>query len=147
MLSCIPVNYEWFLNRSIWPIDGTLTGITTLGQSGPGSNGNEGVLKAWIVKWEQSNHIDLIKDSIWNFQKTNNNNRHLEKAGWQNSWNVMIITTKIRITVHHWKISLMNFFFFLSYLWFSLVSLVNGISTFMGFIKFDVQEVTLAVTL
>ena len=25
-------------------IDGTLTGATTLGQSGPGSNGNEGVL-------------------------------------------------------------------------------------------------------
>ena len=29
---------------SIWPIDGTLSGATTLGQSGPGSNGNEGVL-------------------------------------------------------------------------------------------------------
>ena len=27
-------------NRSIWPI----TGTTTMGQSGPGSNGNEGVL-------------------------------------------------------------------------------------------------------
>ena len=31
----------WF----IWPIDGTLTGTTTLGQSGPKSNGNEGVLQ------------------------------------------------------------------------------------------------------
>ena len=29
---------------SIWPIDGTLKGTTTLGQSGPGSNGNEDVL-------------------------------------------------------------------------------------------------------
>ena len=29
---------------SIWPIDGTLSGATTSGQSGPGSNGNEGVL-------------------------------------------------------------------------------------------------------
>ena len=28
-------------NRSIWPIDETLTGITTPGQSGPGSNGKE----------------------------------------------------------------------------------------------------------
>ena len=30
--------------RSIWPIDSTLIGATTQGQSGPGSNGNEGVL-------------------------------------------------------------------------------------------------------
>ena len=32
------------LNSSIWPIDMTLTVTTTLGQSGPGSNSNEGVL-------------------------------------------------------------------------------------------------------
>ena len=31
-------------NSSIWPIDRTLSGATTLGQSGPESNGNEGVL-------------------------------------------------------------------------------------------------------
>ena len=31
-------------NSSIWPIDRTLSDATTLGQSGPGSNGNEGVL-------------------------------------------------------------------------------------------------------
>ena len=30
---------------AIWPIDRTLSGITTLGQSGPGSDGNEGVLR------------------------------------------------------------------------------------------------------
>ena len=29
---------------SIWPIDRTLSGATTLGQSRPGSNGSEGVL-------------------------------------------------------------------------------------------------------
>ena len=29
---------------SIWPIDRTLSGATTLGLSGPGSDGNEGVL-------------------------------------------------------------------------------------------------------
>ena len=29
---------------SIWPIDKTLSGANTLHQSGPGSNGNEGVL-------------------------------------------------------------------------------------------------------
>ena len=31
-------------NSSIWPINRTLSGVTTLGQSEPGSNGNEGVL-------------------------------------------------------------------------------------------------------
>ena len=31
-------------NSSIRPIDRTLSGATTLGQSGPGSNGNEGAL-------------------------------------------------------------------------------------------------------
>ena len=30
---------------SMWPIDKTLSGATTLGQSGPGSDGNEGVLR------------------------------------------------------------------------------------------------------
>ena len=29
------------LNSSIWPIDKTLSSATTLGQSGPGSDGNE----------------------------------------------------------------------------------------------------------
>ena len=31
-------------NSSIWPIDKTLSSATTPGQSGPGSNGKEGVL-------------------------------------------------------------------------------------------------------
>ena len=31
-------------NSSIWPIDRTLSGATILGQSEPGSNGNEEVL-------------------------------------------------------------------------------------------------------
>ena len=32
------------LDSFIWPIDGTLTCATTPGQSGPESNGNEGIL-------------------------------------------------------------------------------------------------------
>ena len=32
-------------NSFIWPIDRTLSGATTPGQSGPGSDGNEGVLR------------------------------------------------------------------------------------------------------
>ena len=31
------------MNKSIWPIDGTLTDTTTPDQSGPGRNGNKGV--------------------------------------------------------------------------------------------------------
>ena len=31
-------------NNSIWPIDRTLSGATDPGQSGPGIDGNEGVL-------------------------------------------------------------------------------------------------------
>ena len=37
------VSNKW-LNYSIWPLDGALTGTTTLAQSEPESNGNEGVL-------------------------------------------------------------------------------------------------------
>ena len=32
------------LNSFIWPIDGTLSGDTTPGQSGPRNDGNNGVL-------------------------------------------------------------------------------------------------------
>ena len=36
--------YDKYAVSSIQPIDRALSGATTLGQSGPGSNGNEGVL-------------------------------------------------------------------------------------------------------
>ena len=36
---------------SIGPIDGTLTGMTTTDQSGPGSNDNEVWLVGWLVLW------------------------------------------------------------------------------------------------
>ena len=36
-------------NSSILPIDGVLSGATTLGQSGPGSNSNE-----WVLRIPQS---------------------------------------------------------------------------------------------
>ena len=32
-------------NTSMWPIDRTLSSATTPGQSGPGSDGNEGVVR------------------------------------------------------------------------------------------------------
>ena len=43
MVSGIHIKYKWFLNHSIWPIDGTLTDTATTGQSEPESNGNKGV--------------------------------------------------------------------------------------------------------
>ena len=43
MVSSIPMLYQSFLNRSIWPLDRTLTGTPTPNLSGPGSNDNEEV--------------------------------------------------------------------------------------------------------
>ena len=37
--------------NSLWHRDRTLSGATTLGQSGPGSDGNEGVLRTILVYW------------------------------------------------------------------------------------------------
>ena len=58
MISCIPIEYKSFFNKSIWPIDETLTGTTTPGQGGPGSNGNKEVL--------HTPQISKIEDSISN---------------------------------------------------------------------------------
>ena len=49
ILSNIPIEYELFLNRSIWYTDETLTGTNTPCQSGPGSNGNEGILYTLLI--------------------------------------------------------------------------------------------------
>ena len=40
-----PIENDLFSNRSIWLIDGTLTGTTTRGQSGPESDNNEEVTR------------------------------------------------------------------------------------------------------
>ena len=49
-LSCFfffhgPIESEYFFNRSISPIDGTLPGTLTPGRSEPGSNDNEGIFQ------------------------------------------------------------------------------------------------------
>ena len=44
MASSIPFEYKRFLKKSIQLMDETLIGTITPGQSGPGINGNEGVL-------------------------------------------------------------------------------------------------------
>ena len=43
MASYIPIQYEYFFNKSFWPIHDKLTGTITLNLSVPGSNGNEGI--------------------------------------------------------------------------------------------------------
>ena len=56
------------LNSFIWPIDKTLSSAITLDQSGPGSNGNEGVLcipqNSSISGTTPSNCL-MSKDSYW----------------------------------------------------------------------------------
>ena len=47
-------------NSSIWPIDMTLSGATTLNQSGPGSDSNEGVLNI-----HESANITKASPSDW----------------------------------------------------------------------------------
>ena len=39
----IPIEYKYFLNRFIWHVDETLTGIKISNQSEAGSTGSEGV--------------------------------------------------------------------------------------------------------
>ena len=51
-----PIEYK-FLYRSIWPIDCTLTSITT-GQCGPGSNDNEEVL--YISQVARASQSDAV---------------------------------------------------------------------------------------
>ena len=47
-------------DSSIWPIDMTLSGTTTPGQSGPESNGNEGVLHFLQISKDGSSPSDCL---------------------------------------------------------------------------------------
>ena len=55
-------------NSSIWPIDRTLSGATTLGQSGPGSNGKYSAFPI-APRLELHHHIIWchIQDTLWWF--------------------------------------------------------------------------------
>ena len=55
----VPLNLKSFLNRSIWPIDGTLTGITSVSQGGPGVM----VMKGYITL-PRSLELEPIKCSF-----------------------------------------------------------------------------------
>ena len=45
---------------SIWPIDETQTGTTTLGHSRPGSHGNEGVLYTCKISRTGTSLSDIV---------------------------------------------------------------------------------------
>ena len=58
----ILLNYQYFSNRSFWLVYGTLTGTTTLGQSGTRSNGNDGVLYT-LQNWIFTTRCSLVSYS------------------------------------------------------------------------------------
>ena len=55
-----PIKYKWFLNRCIWPINGTLTGTTIPGNSGPKSNNNEEVLSISQISKTRASPSDAV---------------------------------------------------------------------------------------
>ena len=54
------IEYKWFLKRSIWSKDRTLTGTTTMCQSGSASNGNKGVLLTSQISRTGSLQLDAV---------------------------------------------------------------------------------------
>ena len=67
-LSHGPIEYEYFLNRSIRPIGRTLTCATTPGLSGPGHNGNEGVIHTLLISRTRASPSDTVRSltqNIW----------------------------------------------------------------------------------
>ena len=60
IVSKIPIEFEQFLNKFIWPIDGTLTGITTSGQSGAESNGHKEVLHSPQISRTETLQINAV---------------------------------------------------------------------------------------
>ena len=83
-------------DRSIWPIDGTLTGTTTPGQSGSGSNYN-GVelLFCSIFMLQKQIHIDIM---LWDHVESIDKQRNLHQLPkrdkdfnlWQRKWQPQI---------------------------------------------------------
>ena len=94
-----------------WPIDRTLSSATTLGQSGPGSDGNEGVLS---ISHSSSITGDSSSDCLSNIQDTRwMSHTSLQRCSWyirqfqptgphkvRNTWRSQgyeMIKTKIRL--------------------------------------------------
>ena len=54
------MKYGSFLIRSTWPINGALNSIANPGQSGPGSNGNEGVHESPQISRTGASPSDVV---------------------------------------------------------------------------------------
>ena len=54
-----PIEYDWFLNRTIWPVDEIQTGTTTA-QGGPRINSNEGVLHTPKISRNKASRSDAV---------------------------------------------------------------------------------------
>ena len=60
--------FKKWLHISIWSFDGILTGTNTSGKSGPGSNGNEGVLHISQNSWTGASSSDAVYCHIQEFR-------------------------------------------------------------------------------
>ena len=97
--------YGKWLDSSVWPIDGTLTGITTPSQSGSGINSNEGVLHIWQISRTGSSSPDAFqcytKDThfIWPIDGTLTSTTTQDQSGPGSNGNerVLYITQSSRI--------------------------------------------------
>ena len=139
-------------NSPFWPIDRTLSGATTLGHSGSGSNGNEGVLHIpqSITKAASSDSLvsypghslgesypSAEMQSVYFTAPIN-----WAKNIWVTviSWDVVVVKDLI-LTGMTWRFSVVEHMILgehsnhnrISFR-FDLVSLLNGISTFMGYL-------------
>ena len=82
-----PIEYKHFLKKSFLPIDETLTGPSNLSQSGPGSNGNEGVLHTPQSSRNGASPSIVVKchtwdiNSIWPIDGTQTGPTTLSQSG------------------------------------------------------------------
>ena len=60
MVTNIPIEYESFVNRSIWPTDDILTVDTIAGKSWPRSKGNERALNDTQISWTGASTADIV---------------------------------------------------------------------------------------
>ena len=67
-------------NSSIWPIDKTLPGTTTLGKSWPGSNSNEVVLNIPQISKDGTSSSDSLISIIWKSDLTDKMKRSFFQA-------------------------------------------------------------------
>ena len=119
------------LKTSIWPKYETQTGTTNLGQSGPGSNGNNRVLyippNSKTGAWASDAVSYHTRDTHWAGGTT-----PLHRF---NRWILQPQSTGCVSFAINWKeLTIKLQFLSETAWWFALVSLLNGTWTFMGYL-------------